>query len=189
MSWNIRIIVLTVSILASGNLAVLMVGQQRATLTFSVYPKTAVFQDNVPRGCPTTRPPTRSFVPPAPYSDKTIPGVFWFGTKKLWTQLPTDGMWRHLPHDGSVEKPFRQKIFWWREGYDVPSEPQPMLTVTGKRLDSSASPIFADRANNGWVQRDQPFIVSAIDIPTLGCWEITGHYKDEALSFVISVAP
>lgn len=28
-----------------------------------------------------------------------------------------------------------------------------------------------------------------IDIPTIGCWEITGHYEDEEPSFVVWVAP
>jgi hypothetical protein len=31
-------------------------------------------------------------------------------------------------------------------------------------------------------------MVVGIDIPTLGCWKITGHYEDEELTFVIWVA-
>ena len=32
-------------------------------------------------------------------------------------------------------------------------------------------------------------MVVGINIPSLGCWKITGRYQDEELSFVICVAP
>jgi hypothetical protein len=31
-------------------------------------------------------------------------------------------------------------------------------------------------------------MLTGINFPTLGCWEITGRYKDEALTFVVFVA-
>jgi hypothetical protein len=125
------------------------------------------------------RPP---FVPPWPYPLKAGPGAFWFGTDSLWTALPADGAWRDLPH-------YRQKLFFGRKGYVVRTEPQPKLTVTGRRLDSPAPPLLADKAaNNGWVKRDQPFIVTGINFPTFGCWEIIGRYRDAELTFVVWVA-
>jgi hypothetical protein len=64
-----------------------------------------------------------------------------------------------------------------------------MLAVTGKRLDSPAPPLQMDEhANNGWTgDPDHPFIVVGINLPALGCWKITGHYKDVELSFVVWV--
>ena len=138
--------------------------------------------DDVPETCPVTRSPALPFVPPWPYPLKAGPGAFWFGTDSLWTALPADGAWRDLPH-------YRQKVFFGRKGYIVRTEPQPKLTVTGRRLDSPAPPLLADKtANNGWVKRDQPFIVTGINFPTFGCWEIIGRYRDAELTFVVWVA-
>jgi hypothetical protein len=138
--------------------------------------------DDVPETCPVTRSPALPFVPPWPYPLKAGPGAFWFGTDSLWTALPADGAWRDLPH-------YRQKLFFGRKGYVVRTEPQPKLTVTGRRLDSPAPPLLADKAaNNGWVKRDQPFIVTGINFPTFGCWEIIGRYRDAELTFVVWVA-
>jgi hypothetical protein len=32
-------------------------------------------------------------------------------------------------------------------------------------------------------------IMGGIQIPVFGCWKITGHYKDQELSFVVWVTP
>jgi len=143
---------------------------------------------DVPETCPVTKSSDSSFVPPSPYPTKPSKGSFWFGTDHLWTALPVDGTWRGLPHYTPSDPTFRQKLFWWRQGYELRTEPQPKLTVTGRRLDSAAPPLIADRASNGWVQRDQPFMVIGINFPTLGCWEMKGHYRDDELNFVVWVA-
>jgi hypothetical protein len=37
----------------------------------------------------------------------------------------------------------------------------------------------------GWTNdAEHPFIVRAINLPTLGCWKIAGHYEDGELSFM-----
>jgi hypothetical protein len=130
----------------------------------------------------------RAFIPPAPYPQKANPGEFWYGTPKLWTQLRADGTWKGLPHYTPDDPTFRQKLFWWRQGYDVPAEPYPKLKITGKRLDSSAPAVLlADHASNGWQQPEQPFMVVGINVPTLGCWEITGQYQDAQVTYVVWV--
>jgi hypothetical protein len=83
-----------------------------------------------------------------------------------------DGTWKGLRHYTPSDPTFRQKLFLWRQFYDVRSEPQPEVTITGRRLDSFAPALLADQAANGWAQRDQPFMVVGINFPTLGCWEI-----------------
>jgi len=47
--------------------------------------------------------------------------------------------------------------------------------VTGRRLDASAPPLQADNANAGWQDKQRPFIVTGVNFPTLGCWEVTGN--------------
>jgi len=144
-------------------------------------------REEPPESCPITKASTLPFLPPAPYpSDREN---VWIGSNKLWTFVPSDGVWRHLPHYTPDDSRFRQKVFWWSEGYDFRIENPPKFTITGKRLDGPAPPLASDpHANNGWTSDSHhPFIVDGIFIPALGCWQITGHYKDEQLSYVVWV--
>ncbi len=145
--------------------------------------------EDMPARCPVTKPyQTSLFVPPLPYPAKAPTGTFWFGTDRLWTQLPVAGTWKGLPHYTPTDPTFRQKIFFGRQGYDAYKEPRPKLSITGRRLDSPAPPLMADRATNGWVHPDQQFMVTGINFPTLGCWEVTARYEDDALTFVVWIA-
>lgn len=137
--------------------------------------------------CAVTQPPAQPFVPPSAYPAQAPYGDFWYGTEKLWTSLRPDGKWYALPHG---EGGYTQKVFWWRNAYVGTAEPQPALTVTGKRLDGDAPPLLASGATNayhsdfgGWA------MLTGVDVPTYGCWELTGKYGDATLSFVVRVAP
>jgi hypothetical protein len=148
----------------------------------------AVIPDGVPETCPVTKPyQTSLFVPPFPYPAKAPIGWFWFGTDRLWTQLLANGIWSGLPHSTPNDPTFGQKLAFGRQGYDALKEPQPNLRVTGRRLDSPAPPLLSEKATNGWVQRDQPFMVTGVRLPTFGCWEITAHYENDELTFVVWV--
>jgi hypothetical protein len=158
--------------------------------TSSPLKSTHVMPRDVPKTCPISKPPVPPFLPPSPYPAKTGPDRLWFGTVKLWTNLPADGTWSGLPHYTPSDPTFRQKLLFWREGYNVRSELPPHLTVTGRRLDTTAPPLAADEANAGWQDdKEHPFIVTAINLPTLGCWEVTGDYHGDKLTFVVWVAP
>lgn len=146
--------------------------------------------DQPPKTCPVTRPSVPPFVPPAPYPAK--PGdeqVFWYGTDRLWTMLPRDGMWLGLHHYSPTTPGYRQKIFWWSKGYSGLLDPTPNLTVTGKRLDGPAPAFSIANATNGGNQAWNSFMLVGADIPTYGCWEITGRLKSSKLKFVIWVGP
>lgn len=139
-----------------------------------------------PDTCPVTKPPDPPFTPPQPYS-ASAPGTdFWFGTDSLWTAIPHDSVWYALPYN---PEGYTQKVFWWRKGYSWTEEPEPNLTVTGRRLDANAPPLHALKATNAYAGDIGSAMLVGVDIPTLGCWEITGQYKGEELSFVIWVAP
>jgi len=130
----------------------------------------------VPETCAVTRPAEHPFVPPRPY----LASMNWFGTDKLWTLLPSNGIW------GQGEK-----TFWFREqwshyqGY-IPDEIALKLTITARRLDAftppleiSAGPTF----NRDW----KAFMLGGISFPTPGCWEITGRYEGAEVQFVVWV--
>jgi hypothetical protein len=144
----------------------------------------------VPDSCPVTKPADQQFVPPAPYPAKSSLDLFWFGTDRLWTALPVSGTWRGLPHyTPTAQTYYRNKLAFWRQGYDPHSEPQPKLTVTGRRLDGPAGPLQTDgKGHGGWTNDDQ-FIMTGINFPSLGCWEITGRYESDELTFIVWVAP
>jgi len=149
----------------------------------------------VPEACPVTKPPAQPFVPPPPYWTDHGTDAFWFGTRKLWILLPNNGTWHVLPIDSQGQiahaardiTAYSQKLAWYREGYDWRSDPQreqPMMKVTGERQGAPAPPLAA-HANT--VTARPPYIMVGVDIPTLGCWKITGHFEDTELSFVVWV--
>src|SRR5438445_5314916 len=62
--------------------------------------------DAIPATCAVTKPyHTSLFVPPSPYEAKTAKTQFWFGTDRLWTNLPIDGIWKGLPLDTTARHP------------------------------------------------------------------------------------
>jgi hypothetical protein len=71
----------------------------------------------------------------------------------------------------------------------IETEPEPALTVTGRRLDAEAPPLLASIATNAYHPDFGAAMLAGVSVPTLGCWEITGHYQGHELSFVVQVAP
>jgi hypothetical protein len=139
-----------------------------------------------PASCPLTVPQDPPFIPPAPYDSLGFEGEFWYGFTSLWTAVRQNGIWEALPHNSNG---YTQKVLWWREGYIWNEEPQPQLIVTGKRLDAAAPPLIASEATNAFASDIGSAMLVGVDLPTLGCWEITGKYADANLSFVVWIAP
>jgi len=147
-----------------------------------------VVPDNPAETCPVTQPAELLFMPPPPYPPLApYPNQFWYGTTSLWTMLPIDGIWGRLPYDDGH---YSQKVFWWREGYSGRTEPEPELTMVAKRLDASA-PIIetGPYATNAYHADFNWAMLAGVELPTLGCWQITGKYEGHELSFVVWVAP
>ena len=127
-------------------------------------------------------------MPPSPYPKLINPDKFWLGTDKLWTALPANGTWK-LGHYTPADPSFRQKLFWWRRGYDGRAGSTRQLNVTGRRLDAEAAQLTAD-LTAGWTNdRKIPFMVTGINIPTVGCWQINGDYTGDKLTFIIRIRP
>jgi hypothetical protein len=139
--------------------------------------------DGVPTTCPVTKPSDQLLVPPYPYPATPYPGGSWFGTDRLWIAGPPI-VWKGLPHYTPNDPTFRQKMQWWRQGYDFRTEPIPKLKVTGRRLDAPAPPLITEVSN---VAGSKPSMMVGMNFPTLGCWEITGRHEDDELTFVVWV--
>ena len=140
-----------------------------------------------PKDCPVTIPGKVPFKAPEPYSpDAPWESMFWYGTEGLWTALHKDGVWAGLPDNPTG---YTQKIVWWSDLYSLKDEPDPALVVLGRRLDSDAPPLKFDGATNASASDIGDAMMTGVDFPTLGCWEITGQYKKSGLTFVVWVAP
>jgi hypothetical protein len=136
--------------------------------------------------CLTTLAPNPPFLPPAPYPSSAPDGQFWYGSDALWTLLGVDGSW-HMRDNVLNGKGYRTKLVFWRRGFDWRKESEPKLIITAKRLDGDAPPVAVADANAVFVTGDKPAMMTGIDIPTAGCWEIAAHYKGHTLSFIVSV--
>jgi hypothetical protein len=141
-------------------------------------------RNEAPEACPVTKPPAQPFVPPPPYWTDHGPDDFWYGTESLWTHLGAQGTW-HLEGKSG----YRTKLTYWRRGFDWRREPEPKLIVIAKRLDREAPPVAADPAHAVFVTTERPGMMTGIDIPSTGCWELTAQYGGHRLSFVVSVQP
>lgn len=139
-----------------------------------------------PANCPVTVPQDPPFTPPVPYDSLGFEGEFWYGSKSLWTAVRENGTWEALPHN---PEGYTQKVFWWRDSYVWTEEPEPELTVTAERLDAKAALVQASKATNAYASDIGSAMLVGVDLPTLGCWKITGKYADAELSFVVWVAP
>jgi hypothetical protein len=141
------------------------------------------------------------FVPPAPYQYEMPENDFRLGTEELWTDIHEPMVWLWAPHQPGHEQevqPLTAKVFWWRVGYDWRTEPQPYLTITGKRLDGPAPPLMVmtrQRPDGSVAQATHAIMgnfvamLTGVYVPTPGCWEITGDYRGDKLSFVVWVEP
>lgn len=168
----------------------------RLVLFISLMAFTVVGQQKFvpPASCPVTLPPAIPFIPPASYyqleeNDKS----FWIGTDNLFTALPKSGtVWSTSPREPGHEhevQPLTAKVFWGSVDFNWRTEWPVQLKVTGRRLDGSAPPLLAMRSTNAMVGGPNGAMLSGVYVPTPGCWEITGDYKGEKLSFVVWVKP
>lgn len=133
--------------------------------------------------CPVTLPQNSLFTPGPPYPQTApYPGQFWYGSKSLWTMLPENGKWQQLAYG--------EKVFWWHDGYTGSDEPQPDLSISAKRLDREAPLVeIGPPATNAYHNDFNWAILTGVELPATGCWEITGHYRETSLTFVVWVGP
>ncbi|HUD68027.1 MAG TPA: hypothetical protein VMQ17_25825 [Candidatus Sulfotelmatobacter sp.] len=117
--------------------------------------------------------------------------LFYIGSEKLWTVIDEHWVWEWRPHGPGHELDLTTKIFWYRVGYSWRTEPIPKLRVTGRRLDGPAPALTTPQqpATNVIMDSDKGAMLTGVYVPTPGCWEITGDYEGDRLSFVVWVEP
>ena len=140
-----------------------------------------------PENCPVTTAENVYFRAPEPFSP-TAPwdGIFWYGTEGLWTALDQAGVWAKLP---KTSDGYTQKIMWWSDSYVLKDELEPALAVSGQRLDAKAEPLRFYGATNAMAEDIGEAMLTGVEFPTLGCWQVKGEYKNSELTFVVWIAP
>jgi hypothetical protein len=140
--------------------------------------------DLPPPSCRVTLPPDGLYVPPSagPWYSETA-DQFYFGTDKLWTVLPADGIWRGSYAAGPGDFVYADKMPWYRVSTGMPEKLGP-LTIRGKRLDGPA-PTFIE--TNDDFQYNPGGMMGGISIPAYGCWQINGHYAEGDVTFTVWV--
>jgi hypothetical protein len=145
--------------------------------------------------CPVTKAPDPPFTPPERWKPESPGdgGYFLFGTTGLWALVHNH--WRlHL--DGT-------KLPYFSEHYEWKNEPDPRMVVLARRLDAPAELVWADWVNGAGPSHrfSEPIdptkpgsMVTSLQVPTAGCWEITARYapvrgKVEILSYTVLVEP
>ena len=145
-----------------------------------------------PASCPVTKPPAVPFKPPSQYELDENGKAFWLGTEKLWTVLRKSGVWEWAPHppgpDEYKVQPLTEKTFWMSVDFNWATEWRPKLRVTGRRLDGFATRLRTLPPTNAF-PGPSAAMLSGVYVPAPGCWEITGEYHGQKLSYVIWVKP
>jgi hypothetical protein len=152
-------------------------------------PSEKVGQDTRAANCRVTLPSDGVFEAPSPvYSwPSRTPDQFFFGTAGLWTVLPADGIWRGQVPSKPHEFAYDSKLSWGRTHVAFLEKDGP-LTVRGKRIDGPGPSFIETFDSIAFPGEDgNAMVVSGISIPVFGCWEITGHYKDQELTFTVWV--
>jgi len=104
----------------------------------------------------------------------------WYGSESFAVQLPPDGTWPTTSPGALIAV----KLFWWSSGFKPGMESN--LTVTLRELNGRPVNAVVSRPTSagakslgGWT------MLTGIDFPDAGCWEITGRYLGQELKFVV----
>lgn len=136
----------------------------------------------IPDDCPVTLPTEPRYKPTPPHKDMLGTSMFLYGSDALFTQLYSDGRWRGIKASTGT----RNKSWWYRKDATWLNEYPYELAVTAKRLDADGPMLSFPRINNA-IMGEEVAMLLMLELPERGCWQVTGNYKGDALSFVVWV--
>jgi hypothetical protein len=132
-----------------------------------------------PASCPVTLPGSSAVEVPGQPSDEYR---IWYGSPELAVLLPSDGNWSGM----GAKHHYRDKLWWWRRGYDPYEEPAPDLVIEATRLDGDSPAVRLDKATNGYGE-GWSAMLTALEFPASGCWQVNARYRQALLTFVVRV--
>jgi hypothetical protein len=101
----------------------------------------------------------------------------WYGSESLAVQLPAGGVWPTTAPGNLIAV----KLIWRSAGFRPGMESG--LSVTVKPL--NATPATAVVLGTTNAKLGDWAMMTGIDFPNAGCWEVTGRYLGEELRFVV----
>lgn len=124
--------------------------------------------------CPITFGSPRLLGPPFPKSEN------WYGSEALAVMVPGEDAWRTTKPGARLAV----RLFWWSAGFEPGMESNLKISVrniSGKATDAVVSVPTNAYAESlgGWT------MLTGIDFPSAGCWEIRGEYRGQSLTFVV----
>lgn len=137
-------------------------------------------QSPIPKNCPVTRstPETR-FAPPPPHKAHAPEDpLFWYGSDALYVSITSDGRWRGIASATGT----RNKSFWYRKNSEWREEFPYQFKATAKRFDSDGPMLAFPNVHNA-IMGEEVAMLFMLELPR-GCWEVTGNYKSDSLSWV-----
>ena len=99
------------------------------------------------------------------------------GSESLAVHLRPNGKWTGL---GSTHR-FRDKLWFWRRGYDSTFEARPKLLLEGRKFSGEvAEQVRVDKATNaqgpGWDN-----MLMLVEFPSAGCWRVNVTYVNAGI--------
>ena len=123
--------------------------------------------------CPITLGAGEFLGPPFPESEH------WYGSESLAVMVPGAQAWGTTGPKALIAV----KLFWWSAGFKPGMESN--LKVSIRDLNGNSNDAVVSKPTNanaeslgGWT------MLTGIDFPSEGCWEITGEYLGQFLTFV-----
>ena len=115
--------------------------------------------------------------------DQAWKDLFSYGSDVLAVKLYVDGWWRGF----GAERNYRGRTWWSSEGYNGLADPVPPLSVSGRRLDAHSEPAVTFVTNATDADYRSWAMIVMIEFPSAGCWELTGEYGGQTLTYVVLV--
>ena len=126
----------------------------------------------------------RTVVAAAPSSGSPPGRDQWYGGYSFAAHLPGDGIWPTTAPGNLIAV----KLFWRSAGFRPGMESN--LDVRVKPYGDPQAPSVVLRSTNAYVESLGGWtMLTGIDFPMAGCWEITGRYLGQELRFVVETVP
>ena len=107
----------------------------------------------------------------------------WYGSEALAVMVPGHRAWGTTGPNALIAV----KLFWWSAGFKPGMQSNLKVSINnldGKPNDAVVSNPTSAHAESlgGWT------MLTGIDFPSVGCWEITGEYLGQTLTFVVETS-
>ena len=117
------------------------------------------------------------------YIDKWPAAESWYGSKDLAVRLPKSGIWPTTQRGHSISV----KLFWYIDGFVAGEEDRFVGSI--RRLDPGDNDaVLSQPTNAGGASLGDWTVLTGIDFPSAGCWEVSGNFNGKKLRFVVETA-